>query len=51
MIDCALARPNTAAKPIKNVMPVMAKSKLAIPVVLHAGGKCVYIAAERRLNF
>ena len=50
MIDCALARPNTAAKPIKNVMPVMAELKLAIPAINHAVGKRGYIAVNRMLS-
>lgn len=47
MVDCALARPSTAAKPIKNVMPVMAMLKLAIPVTLHVVGRHGYIIADR----
>lgn len=50
MVDYVLTRPNTVAKPIRNVMPVMAKLKLAIPAILHAGGKRGYIAADRMLS-
>jgi hypothetical protein len=50
MVDCVVTRPNTAAKPIMNVMPLMAELKLAISVILHVGGKCDYIAADRMLS-
>lgn len=46
IVDCALARPCTAVKLTKNVMPIMAKLELAVPMLLHPRCRGGYIAVD-----
>jgi hypothetical protein len=50
MVDCALVELSTAARPIKNVMPIMAEWGLGMLVIISPGGRHGYIAADMRLS-
>jgi hypothetical protein len=50
MVDCALVELSTAARLIKNVMPIMAEWGLGMLVIIHPGGRHGCIAADMRLS-